>query len=118
MKVKPNQNPAVPVQASEIADITDGTSNTLQTGERMKSERPFAKDNFESHQTSVQHNILGGISSPTGSEQYNPKELGVDKLVPRQKSQRPSGSGSEVETTSKKENIIVYNGHAGLGENK
>ncbi len=118
MKVKLNQNPAVPVQGSEIADIKDGTSNTLQIGERTKSERPFVKDSFESHQTSAQRTILGEIASAAGSEQYNPKEIEVDKSVPWQKSQRTSDSGNEVETTSKKENIILYNGHAGLGENK
>ncbi|MCI0606440.1 hypothetical protein L0156_25940 [bacterium] len=118
MKVTPNQNPTIPVQGSEIADVIDGTSNTKQVGERTKSEKPFAEDSFESYQTSAQRIILGEIASAAGSEQYNPKEVNVDKSVPWQKSQRPSASAKEVETTSTKENIISYNGHAGLGENK
>jgi hypothetical protein len=44
MKVKPNQNPAIPVQESEVANIKDGTSNTMQ---RSNAQNPFANDSFE-----------------------------------------------------------------------
>jgi hypothetical protein len=44
MKVNANQNPATPVQE---AGVKDGTSNTLQVGEKAKPEKPFMKDSFE-----------------------------------------------------------------------
>ena len=116
MKVKPNQNPVVPVQGSKIADVTDPTSNTMQAGERRKPETPFAKDSFESFRFDKPKQAFDG-SSKEAVAQYNPKELGIDQSVLWQ-SQPPSDSANEVETTSTKENLILYNGHAGLGENK
>jgi hypothetical protein len=50
--------------------------------------------------------------------EFNPKEVNIEKNTPWQKSKTPSDTFTEVETPSKENRSIFYNGHAGLGSNE
>jgi hypothetical protein len=67
-----------------------------------------AQQNKESQQAKeVAKSRLGEIRTAV-TAQFNPKEISID---------RSSSISNEVDTTSKKNSAILYNGHAGLGEN-
>lgn len=76
MKVKPNQNLAIPMQSD--ANVVDGTSNTIMFGESSKAEKPFAKDKFESFKFemgSLPCNLLEGSSKePPAAGVESPKD--------------------------------------------
>lgn len=97
---------------------SSGISETVRIDEPQKADVQSAKEDSsapanlsqESQQAmAIAKSKLGDFSMNAMKGQlhsmYNPKEIQIDK------------SKSEVDDTSKENRLILYNGHAGLGEN-
>jgi hypothetical protein len=90
-------------QNTEVQPANQDSSSAAQQLQETQQAKEVAKSRLGEIQT------LQGMQI---SAQYNPKELSVDKVSSSQK----SSTSNEVDPSTKNQGIL-YNGHAGPGEN-